>query len=143
MNRIEIIQMLRDEYAGPNVTEARVRNLAQMTAHVPTDILHAAAQEHMRSGKYFPRVNEFLAVIERVYAAGEVERRTRRDAWRYGRGEFEHPPFQADHEPIGDELRYEMEAAVGLMRPLAVIDAEIEQARRQLAQMNQPVFVMA
>ncbi|MCB8988056.1 MAG: hypothetical protein H6661_09955 [Ardenticatenaceae bacterium] len=136
MNRVEIITMLRDEYAGPNVTEARVRNLAEMTAHVPTAVLHKAAQEYMRQGHYFPRVNEFLRIVEAVTAAQDVEKRTRRDAWTYGRGEFEHAPFQANHEPISDELRFEFEAAAGLMRPAEVIEAEIAQARRQLAQMR-------
>jgi len=136
MNRVEIITMLRDEYAGPNVTEARVRNLAEMTAQVPTPILYKAAQEYMRQGRYFPRVNEFLRIVEAVESAQDVEKRTKRDAWTYGRGEFEHAPFQANHEPIGDELRFELEVASGLMRPAKVIEAEIAQARWQLAQMR-------
>lgn len=126
MNRVEIIQMLKDEYAGPNVTEARVTNLVQMTAHVPTAALLKAAQEYMRTGRFFPRVNEFLRIVEAVEAAQDVEKRTRRDAWRYGR-------FPANHEPIDDDTRFALEAAAGLMRPWAVIEAEIAQARQQLA----------
>lgn len=126
MNRVEIIQMLKDEYAGPNVTEARVANLVQMTAHVPTAVLLKAAQEYMRTGRFFPRVNEFLRIVEAVEAAQDVETRTRRDAWRYGR-------FPANHEPIDDDTRFALEAAAGLMRPWAVIEAEIAQARQQLA----------
>lgn len=132
MNRVEIIQMLKDEYAGPNVTEARVANLVQMTAHVPTAVLLKAAQEYMRTGRFFPRVNEFLRIVEAVEAAQDVETRTRRDAWRYGR-------FPANHEPIDDDARFALEAAAGLMRPWAVIEAEIAQARRQLAGMHQVV----
>lgn len=132
MNRVEIIRMLRDEYAGPTVTEARVANLIQMTAHVPTAVLHKTAQEYMRTGKYFPRVNEFLRIVEAVEAARDVEKRTRRDVWRYGR-------FPANHEPISDGVRFDLEVAAGMMRPIEVIEAEIAQARRQLAGMHQAV----
>lgn len=133
MNRAEIIKMLRDEYDGPNVTEARVRNLVDMTSHVPTAVLHKAAQEHMRAGLYFPRVNEFLRVIEAVQAAEAVAKRTRRDAWRYGR-------HQANHEPVADDIRFETEQALGLMRPESEIEAEMEQARCQLRRMLLPVI---
>ena len=125
MNRFEIITMLRDEYAGPHVTEARVRNLAEMTAHVPTGILYQAAQAYMRSGKYFPRVSEFLAVVEVVQDAGSAEKRTQRDVWRYGR-------FRAAHQPVDDDQRYEAEVSLGLMRPAAEIAVEMHQAQLQL-----------
>jgi len=122
MNRKEVIELLRDEYSPPVVSAQRVRNLAEMTKHVPVDILEAAAKEYMKTGQFFPRVSQFLAVIDAVIAAGAVERRQQRDVDRYGR-------FRADHTPINDEARLAAEQGLGLMRETAVIEAEIATAR--------------
>ena len=125
MNRLKVIELLRDEYSPPIVSPERVRNLAEMTSHVPVNILETAAKEYMKTGQFFPRVSQFLQVIDAVIAAGAVGRRQQRDVDRYGR-------FRADHAPINDEVRLAAEQGLGLMRETAVIESEIAAARVQL-----------
>lgn len=132
MTRQEIFKMLEHEYASANVTEIRVRNLMEMTAHVPVDLLLKAAREYMRNGRFFPRVSDFLEAVKVATNVAEFERRQNVDVNRYGR-------FRTGHSPVSDEARMAYEQSAGMMRPTAVINAEIEAARRELQ--NNPRFI--
>jgi hypothetical protein len=119
---------LLDEYPterkdGKSIrTDSSINRLIRVFEDVPDHVMQKAVYAYMRQGVWFPKIADLRPFVN---SAVEDER---------GDKPYGELDQQLKYGGYSDEDMYTWEVERGTMRPLDVIESEIEAARQQLSQ---------